>query len=205
MLLCLLPILAVAPSPAGADAGEPLHALETIQRAVDESDSDLFTQAADLDSMLNSASDTLMASLKQQAAAGNLGDSNFAMALALVGMAEDSGQGALIKQLMLSEVKGFVVSGLNGGYFAGKPNGRVRPPRASLASTLDKMPQGRREIVPGKVLTNEDGKATVSAIFVDPEAGRLPLVLGLKKQNEHWRVVEIVNAAELFEKAGKAR
>lgn len=196
----LLALLLLSPQ---AHANDPLSALHTMQQGVDKADSDTFMRAVDLDSVLNKASGTLMDTLRQQAAAGNLGDSNIAMALTLATMAEDSGQGAFIRQLLVSEVKGFVVSGINGGYFAGKPNGSVKPARASLASTLEKMPQGRREIIPGKVLSNAEGKAEVSGTFSDPEAGRFPVTLALEKRGEQWVVVEITNADELFEKAAK--
>lgn len=190
-------------SPLTAEAANPLDALKYMQDGVDQADSDIFNQGIDVDSVVNKASDSLLAALKQQAAEGNMGNSNLGMALMFANMAENSGQGAFIKQMLVSEVKSFMASGVNGGYFAGKPNGRVKTSGASLVSTLEKMPQGRRQILPGKLLSSKDGKAEVSATFVDPEAGKFPLKLGLEERNNKWKVVEILNAQELFEAATK--
>lgn len=191
-----------APSaPLAADG--PLEALALAQRGIDESNSDLFTRAVDVNSVTTAASDTLLAALQAEAADGTLGDANIVMALALLGSSGDSSQAGLLKQLLVSEVKGFVATGINGGYFAGAPNGTVKPPKASLASTLEKMPQGRREIIPGKVLSHAGDEAAVSAVFVDPKAGRFDLELGMRRENGNWRVKEISNAAELFKEARK--
>ncbi len=191
-------------APAAAKEDGPLAALVKAQRGIDEADSSLVDEAMDVNAVLNKASSVLIAHLRQQAAAGALGEGNMAITMALTAMGdENSPQAAFFKQMLISEVKGFMVSGINGGYFAGKPNGRITPPQMSLASTLTKMPEGRREIVPGKILSNKDGKASVSATFVDPGAGRLPLILALERQGENWRVVEITNAASLFATAGK--
>ena len=200
VFLSLLLLLAL---PGQALCAGPLDALTKMQRGVDTCDSDLFNQAIAIDSVVNEASDSLLAALREQSAAGNLGDSNINMILGVAAMAENSGQGAFVKQLLISEVKSFLVSGVNGGYFAGKPNGRVNTSGMSLASTLAKMPEGRREIIPGKIISNEQNKAEVTATFVDPEAGRFPLRLSLEKTGSQWKVVEILNASEVFSQASK--
>ena len=205
LLIPIMLYMSLIPNKASAADSGPVSALVNVQKAIDESDSDVMNQSIDLNSVLNKASDTLMASLQQQIDAGTIDSTSITMALSLANMAEESGKGAFVKQLLLSEVRGFVTSGVNGGYFAGKPNGKVKPPRASLASTLEKMPRGRREIIPGKILSNKDGKASVAATFVDPEAGRLPLVLAVEQQGNDWRITEISNASELFEQASKKR
>lgn len=184
-------------------AAGPLDSLAQVQRGIDACDSDMVTAVVDIPSVVGTASDALVDALQQQASDGNLGDGNLAMVLALAGVAKESGQAALVNQLLVSEVRGFLVSGINGGYFAGTPNGSVKPSRSSLAGTLEKIPRGRRQIVPGKVLTHKDGAANVSATFVDPGAGRLPLELVLKEQDGVWRVTEIANARALFEEAAR--
>lgn len=195
---CLLLGLAVFPA-AGAASSDPLSAIITAQRGIDESDADLFNRAVDLDSVLNKAYATLNTALRDQLAAGRLGGAPGAMLMLLTSAEEDSAQAGLVKQLMISEVKSFVAAGINGGYFAGKPGDRTRPERGTLAATLPKMAKGRRELAPGKILSQKEDKATVSASFTDPEAGRFPLTLGLERQNEHWRIMEIINAAELLD------
>jgi len=196
LLLFLLP-------PAQALAAGPMTALQLMQRGVDDADSDLFSQGIDIDSVVNKSSDSLLAALREQAASGNLPEGNITMLLGVADMAQNSGQGAFLKQMLVSEVRSFLVSGVNGGYFAGKPNGRVKHSGMTLASTLEKMAVGRREILPGKVISNENGKAKVSATFVDPEAGRFPLSLAVEERNGQWKVVEILNAAEVFSQVSR--
>ena len=192
----------LAASPAAhAASSDPLSAIAMAQRGIDESDVDLFNRAVDVDSVLNKASGTLNAALREQLAAGKMGGGTGAMVLLLTSAEEDSAQAGLLKQLMISEVKSFVAAGINGGYFAGKPNGRVKPERGTLAGSLPKMSKGRKELSPGKVLSQKDDKATVSAMFTDPKAGRFPLTLALERRDGQWRVMEIANAAELLDEA----
>ncbi|MDR0339122.1 MAG: hypothetical protein LBH65_02465 [Desulfovibrio sp.] len=191
-------VLSLTPNAAKAN---PLEALERAQRGIDECNSDIFNGAVDMPAVIDKASEALMAGLRKQADEGKLGDSNIAIALMLLGAVEDSSQTGLVKQLMLSEVKGFIATGINGGYFAGKPDPAIKPSRGSLASTLTKMPKGRREILPGEVLSHKDNVASVSGTFVDPKAGRFPLVLTVEKENGIWRIKEISNAQALVEEA----
>jgi hypothetical protein len=67
------------------------------------------------------------------------------------------------------------------------------------------MPKGRREIIPGKLLSQQGKKARMSAAFHDPAAGVLPLELVIEQQGGGWRVVEIVNAKELLHEATKRK
>ena len=184
-----------------AASSDPLSAVVMAQQGIDQSDVDLFNQAVDVDSVLNKASGTLNTALREQLAAGKIGGSAGAMVMLLSSGEEDSAQAGLMKQFMISEVKSFVAAGVSGGYFAGKPNGRVKPERGTLAGTLPKMSKGRKELVPGKVLSQQDDKATVSATFNDAKAGRFPLTLGLERRSGNWRVTEIANAAELLKEA----
>jgi len=184
-------------------AGSPQAALIQAQRGIDEADSDLFNAVVDVFSVVNKASDDLIVALKEQAVKGELGDGNIAVLLTLAASAGESGQTALLRPLLITEVKNFVATGINGGYFAGKPNTSVAPSRNSLASVLKKMPQGRREIVPGRLLSQQGGKARMSATFTDPAAGGFPLELIVEQQQDGWRVVEIANAKELFHEVAK--
>lgn len=195
LFCCLLAVY-----PVQAKTG-PLSALVVAQQGIDQSDSTLFQQAVDLDSVLNKSAPPLLQALKEQAAAGKIPHSGFAMALNLASSMDSAGQAALLIPLLGSEVKSFVAAGINGGYFAGKPNGTVKASPGSLASTLGKMPEGRREIVPGKVLSQDGGKASVSGTFVDPGAGRIPLVLTVEEKNGLWRITEIANSGVLVNRA----
>jgi hypothetical protein len=180
-----------------------LDARVTSQKGIDQKKPDLFIQSVDIARVVDSASDTLLDVLRMQAASGNAESGKPGMLLVLADAAQGSGQADLIKQLLLSEVKTFVATGISGGYFAGTPDPAYPLPGGSLAVTLAKLPQGRREIRPGKILSVDADRARVSAQFNDPGAGSLPLELGLERQQGRWRVVEIINARSLFHQALK--
>jgi hypothetical protein len=201
-LLCLALFVWAAAGVSWA-ANSPQAALVQAQRGIDEARSDLFTAVVDVSSVVNRASDDLFVMLKDLAAKGELGNDNIAVLLALAASAEGGGQSALFGPLLITEVKNFVATGINGGYFAGKSDPSVSLPRNSLAASLKKMPEGRREIVPGKLLSQQDGKARMAATVTDPEAGRLPLELIVEQHKDGWRVMEIANAKELFHEVAK--
>lgn len=188
-------------APSCALAADPLAAVVLAQQGIDQADSDLFNQAVDVNSVVSNASDALNAALREQLASGSLAGNAGAMLLLFSASDSDPTQSGLLKQLIVSEVKSFLAAGINGGYFAGKPNDRVSPKRGTLAATIVKMPEGRRVLTPGKVLSQQNGKATVSATFSDPKAGSFPLVLELEQHNEKWRVTKVANAADLLQKA----
>ena len=180
-------------------AAGPLAAIEIAQRGIDESDSDLFNQAVDVDSVLHKASGALNVALREQLAAGKVAGGAGVMMLMLPLAEEDPEQAGLLKQLLIAEVKDFLAAGINGGYFAGKPNGSITPERGYLTGSLRKMPKGRRVLSPGEILSQQEGKATVSATFTDPKAGSFPLTLIVEQSGGNWRVTEIVNAMDLLE------
>jgi hypothetical protein len=204
-LLCAALLLTEAARPDFAEAASatPLDALVNAQKGIDRKDSDLFNQSVDVATVVDRASDELLAVMRDQAAADRVDAGNIGMILALTAVAEDAGQTPLIKQLLVSEVKTFIAAGINQGYFAGTPDKAVKLPHGSLASALPKMPTGRREIRPGKILSESGDSATISAAFLDPAAGRLPLELAMERRQGHWRVVEILNARSLFDQAVK--
>lgn len=204
-LLCLVAgcgVFFLQPEAALA-AGSPVAALEQAQRGIDAADSSLFNEVVDVASVVNRASDALFLALKEQAERGEVLEGNLGMLLSLAASSNDAGAMDLLRPVLVSEVKNFVATGINGGYFAGKPNNTVSPSRASLASALKKMPEGRRRIVPGAILSEQGGKARMQASFVDPKAGPLPLELLLEERNGVWRVMEILNAKELFSEAAR--
>jgi len=193
-------------------ADSPLAALVQAQRGIDEANSDLFNAVVDVASVVGRASDVLIVVFREQAVSGtggmfggDLGGGNIGALLALAASAGGSGHIALLRQLLITEMKNFVATGVNGGYFAGKPDPSVSPSRSSLAEALRKMPAGRREIVPGRVLSQQGGKARMSAAFNEPEAGSLPLELIFEQHKGGWRVVEIANAKEVFHEAAKRK
>ena len=194
--------LAPAPALAAAVTNGPMDAVTIAQKAVDAADPDMFAEVVDVDSVLNKGITTAMEIMKEQSAQNKAGQGSPLLALALAGLSgKDKNQVELIKALLVSEVKGFVRTGIYGGYFAGKPNGRAASNSSTFSPLLDGVSKKRKELLPGKVLSQQKDAASVSATLVDKDAGNFPLSLGLERQNGVWRVTELRNLRELMRKA----
>lgn len=202
-LLACACALSSGPAQAAEPAAKtPLQALTLAQQAIDGSDPDAFKRVVDVDSVLSRGLDDSFAGIQKLAAGGEMRGSGAMLALVLVG-ASDPAKSKAIKQLLASEVKGFVTAGIRGGYFAGKPNGSVPADSGAFSPLLEGLSKSRKEIVPGRVLSQKAGSAVASATFVDHGAGRFPLELALENKEGGWRVVGINNAAALVEEAAK--
>jgi hypothetical protein len=191
---CVLSFLAPA---AGAAPPGPLDAIALAGRGIEQADADLFNQAVDLDAVLDRAFGVLSAALRDQP----VGEKNAAIAALAAAATGNAAQDAFVKQIILSEMKSCVAAGINGGYFAGRPNGRITPGGGYLSLLLPELSQERRELIPGKVLSREGDKAVASAVLVDAGSGRFPLTLALERRGGDWRVTEVVNAAQLLREA----
>ncbi|MDR1489375.1 MAG: hypothetical protein LBS65_02655 [Desulfovibrio sp.] len=196
LLLCLC-ISGATP----ASAADPLSALVRAQEGIDTCDSGLFNSAVDLGAITDKAATALLNALRKASSEGRL-EGPAVLIVSLAGTMSDGGQDKLIRQLLHSEIKSFLAAGINSGWFSGQekhaPGGG-----GGFASYLKKIPRGRREIIPGKIVSEAKDSAVVTARFLDPQAGALPLLLELERRNGVWRVVEIKNAAELFTLAGR--
>ena len=199
---CLGGLLAVFLVLPHAHAGQgPLEAIATAQKAIDGSDATLFNKVVDVDSILDKGLVSALEILNQRMREGKLSNVNPVLALMLSGMAQDPAKVELVRVLLGTEIKKFVTAGINGGYFAGKPNGKVGG--GAFPSLLHGLSKDRKELVPGKVLSREGNTATLSATLVDHGAGAFPLELGLTREGELWRVTEIVNVHALLDGALK--
>jgi hypothetical protein len=181
-------------------SADPLSAVAVARQGIEQADVDLFNQAVDVDAVLNRAFNTLNKALREHLAA-DTGNDAVAVAAFFTAATENAAQDGFLRQLVISEMKGFVAAGINGGYFAGKPNGLLSPGKGILSALLPKLSQGRKELIPGKVLSQHKDKAVVSATFVDAEAGSFPLTLALQRRQGNWLVTEVVNAAQLLDEA----
>ena len=192
--------------PGNAAASGPLDSLQVAQQGIDRCDPDLFRQAVDVDSVFNSGFDTLLSVLADEVRAGNIGGENALLAMAVSGLNSGGGSNAaLLKQLLSSEAKSFVTAGISGGYFAGNPNGKVGKDAGAFSSLLKDISKERKQLVPGKVLSQNGNDAVISAQLVDGGAGKFPLKLRLEKDNGRWQVKEVLNAQELLQKANRRR
>ena len=200
ILSCLILLGAALPRTAFAD---PMDALSTAQKGIDQCDPELFRKAVDIDSVFNSGFDALISALRTEVEAGNIGGDNALLSMAVMGLSSGDGNTGMLKQLLNSEAKSFVASGISGGYFAGKPNGKGDS--GSFSSLLKDISKGRKQLSPGKVLTQKDGQATITASLIDGDAGKFPLKLRLEETSSGWQVKEVLNAQELLQEAQQRR
>ncbi len=202
LFVCALSLLPAVPAPTAAAQTGPMRVVTDAQKSIDTADDTLFFEAVDADALLNSAADAVIKAVQEEARAGALTADNPALGMILGALASgDASTVNMVKPVLFSEIKRLVGVGIRGGFFAGNPNGKVSADATALASVLKSMSPERKEFVPGRVISQKDDEAVISATLVDKGAGRFPLELRLREQDGRWRVKEILNVKELVQKA----
>ncbi len=187
-------------------ANGPLSAITTAQKAIETSNVNLFYEAVDVDSILKKGTAAVTTVVMQKMQQGELGKVNPMLALALGSLgSQDTSKQEMVQLFIGSEVKNFISAGIGGGYFAGKPNGAVSAKAEGFTGLLKRVSKDKKELVPGKVLAQEDNAARISATLKDSDAGSFPLELGLVKTNGQWVINEILNPQALLEKTAKGK
>ncbi len=181
-------------------AKSPLQAVSLAQKGIEGADYTLFSRMVDTDSIVRTTAGEALSFLQEKMQKGELSNATPVMALMLSGVnVEDKGQMNMLTQMLSSEVRSFVASGISGGHFAGKPNGKTKIAGAgALFTGLSTKP---KRLVPGKVLQEKGDTALVSAVLEDGDAGRFPLELNMTRTNETWRVTGIHNLRPMLETA----
>ena len=208
MALCLALVLCGALQAKAAQAAattttlakSPLQAVSLAQKGIEGADYTLFSRMVDTDSIVRTTAGEALSFLQEKMQKGELSNATPVMALMLSGVnVEDKGQMNMLTQMLSSEVRSFVASGISGGHFAGKPNGKTKIAGAgALFTGLSTKP---KRLVPGKVLQEKGDTALVSAVLEDGDAGRFPLELNMTRTNETWRVTGIHNLRPMLETA----
>ncbi len=193
-------LLLLVPSTASLASTEssPLTTIKIVQESIDASDYTAFAKVVDVDAVVSSAIPKIILQLQALDSTGMIQTSP-ALSFAFKSInPNDPTQLAFLSQLVGSEVKTLLASGISGGYFAGQPNGKGTGAHSSI---LDKMTTGRKAILGKKVRFSEPNKAIVEGSLHDEGNAEFPLVLGLELQENLWRVVSIENAEELVNSA----
>lgn len=185
--------------PCALAAQGPLDAVTTAQKAIDSSDATLFNKVVNVDSILDKGAASALDILTQKMRNGELVGVNPVLALTLSSMGQDPMKIEMLRGLLGAEIKKFVAAGINGGYFAGKPNGKGDG--GAFSGLLQGLSREKKELVPGRVLSEKGDAATISATLVDYGAGKFPLELGLIQENGLWRITEVLNIRALLDSA----
>ena len=201
LLFCLVlgNVSVACAAEAATDPSTPFGAVEAVQQAIDTGDYTLFSSLINVDSLVQKAvSDGLNAVSKKLAAANKeAGDLTVDMLLTLVG--DGVKEGDFVTSLVAGECKDFLRAAVKGGYLAGKPDPSRAGSGGMFASGLKNMGKSRKELIPTRELSRQDGEATVEATWFDPHAGVFPLRLRLAEKQGAWQVQSVENVKEIIE------
>ena len=182
-----------------AFAGTPENTLREIQKAIDSSDVAAFEQHVDMNALLNQSSSALISKLQK---AGTVDTSKLPPMLALmVASVKDPAMAQQIKTLLVQETGTFTRSGIESGFFAGKPKAGVKP-KGMLAPLFGDVSTGRKELkARGAARNAGDGMTVLPATIHDYGNGRdYPVDLGMTPSGDGWKVTSITNIDKLMYK-----
>ncbi len=197
--LCLLLFAAL---PALAARQTPEATLQTIQRAIDTSDLATFERHVDVDALIDQSASALIASLQK---AGRVDTSKLPPMLALmVASVQDPSMAKQIKSLLVQETGTFARSGIESGFFAGKPKAGAKP-KGLLAPLFGEVSTGRKELrVRGSARNAGDTMTVLPATIHDFGNGRdYKVDLGMTPTKDGWKVSRIANMEQLVSRLQK--
>ena len=153
-----LPLLLLVTVPALARQ-TPEAVLKEIQTAIDASDLAAFERRVDVDALLDQSSSALITALQK---AGQVDTSGLPPMLALmVASVQDPSMAKQIKGLLVQETGTFTRSGIESGFFAGKP---TQNPKACSHRFSATSPQGVKSCAHAA----HPAKSTATSSFPQP-------------------------------------
>ena len=163
-----LPLLLLVTVPALARQ-TPEAVLKEIQTAIDASDLAAFERRVDVDALLDQSSSALITALQK---AGQVDTSGLPPMLALmVASVQDPSMAKQIKGLLVQETGTFTRSGIESGFFAGKPKANAKP-KGLLAPLFGNVSTGRKELRPRGASRKVNGNVILPATIHDFGNGR---------------------------------
>ena len=176
-------------------AGTPEQAVRDVQRAIDAKNADRFEQLVDVKRILDAATNLLLAEADKP---NGLLPPMLALMLSSV---KDSQALAGLRALITQETHAFVRYGVLSGNFAGTPDQSVRP-GGMLASLFSDVSMGRKELrIAGPSAPNGQDRVLLPVELKDHGNDNIyPLLARLQWRSPDWRVVEIVNLPDIWER-----
>ncbi|WP_300686878.1 hypothetical protein [uncultured Bilophila sp.] len=199
-LMFALCALCVRPVSACAAPQTPEAVLTQIQRSIDEADLPSFERHVDVDALLDQSASALIASLQR---AGKVNTSGLPPMLALmVASVQDPSMAKQIKNLLVQETGTFVRSGIESGFFAGKP--AAAKPKGLLAPLFGDVSTGRKELKPRGASRKSKNAAVLPVTIHDYGNGRdYKGDLGMISNGKSWKVNRIANMDTLLARLQK--
>ena len=198
--LLFLPLFLLVTAPALARQ-TPEAALKEIQAAIDAGDLAAFERRVDVDALLDQSSSALIAALQK---AGKVDTSGLPPMLALmVASVQDPSMAKQIKGLLVQEAGTFTRSGIESGFFAGKPKADAKP-KGLLAPLFSNVSTWRKELRPRGASRKANGSGILPATIHDFGNGRdYKVDLGMSPAGESWKVTSIANMDKLVSRLQK--
>ena len=192
-LMFALCALCVRPVSACAAPQTPEAVLTQIQRSIVE-------RHVDVDALLDQSASALIASLQR---AGKVNTSGLPPMLALmVASVQDPSMAKQIKNLLVQETGTFVRSGIESGFFAGKP--AAAKPKGLLAPLFGDVSTGRKELKPRGASRKSKNAAVLPVTIHDYGNGRdYKVDLGMISNGKSWKVNRIANMDTLLARLQK--
>jgi hypothetical protein len=190
-ILCLVLLVSIACTAFAANT--PEQAVRNTQRAIDTKNADLFDQLVDAGRILNAATDLLLAEADKP-------NGNLPPLLALMlSSVRDSQALAALRTLIAQETHTFVRYGVLSGSFAGTPDHSIRP-GGMLAPLFSNVSMGRKELrVAGPSAPGGQDRVFLPVELKDYGNGNTyPLLLRLQWLSPDWRIVEVVNLPDIW-------
>ena len=175
--------------------------MKEIQAAIDAGDLAAFERRVDVDALLDQSSSALIAALQK---AGKVDTSGLPPMLALmVASVQDPSMAKQIKGLLVQEAGTFTRSGIESGFFAGKPKADAKP-KGLLAPLFSNVSTGRKELRPRGASRKANGSVILPATIHDFGNGRdYKVDLGMSPAGESWKVTSIANMDKLVSRLQK--
>ena len=199
-LMFALCALCVRPVSACAAPQTPEAVLTQIQRSIDEADLPSFERHVDVDALLDQSASALIASLQR---AGKVNTSGLPPMLSLmVASVQDPSMAKQIKNLLVQETGTFVRSGIESGFFAGKP--AAAKPKGLLAPLFGDVSTWRKELKPRGASRKSKNAAVLPVTIHDYGNGRdYKVDLGMISNGKSWKVNRIANMDTLLARLQK--
>lgn len=181
-----------------ARAETPLNSLKELQRSIDTSDYDLFSEVMDVSSVVKSSIANGLSEFKKAASQGNYGDMDMTVTLLLSALDTGGSQDAATTKFIAREAELLLAAAVRGGYLAGKPDESKAGNAGLFKMALKQLGKGHKKIVPLKVVEQSDKSATVKALYTDTRNHRIPLTLKMQREDTVWRIKEVANIKEII-------
>ena len=191
--LCLIAVAAFSCTAFAAHT--PEQAVRDAQHAIDAKNADRFEQLVDIKRILDTATDLLLTEADKP-------NGRLPPILALMlSSVKDSQALASLRTLIAKETHVFVRYGVLSGNFAGTPDHSIRP-GGMLAPLFSDVSLGRKELrIAGPSAPSGQDRAFLPVELKDCDNDTLyPLLLRLQWQPPDWRIVEIVNLPDIWDR-----